>query len=134
MIELRVHHLYNFTKAIISIQYRRRYINDSYSLEQSRAIQSLLQSAVDLEDVKIVLGIDDVCRACPYALPEPNENCEFPDSIWVAKEFMYKVQPNEIVTIGYLKQQYMFYQQVRRMSDWKKRIIESRKSVGGGVN
>ncbi len=121
MIELRVHHLYCFTKALISERYRRQYIRDSYSERQQQIVKQLLTSITDSTPIRIVTGIDKICRSC-----NPDENCRFPDSIWEAKEFMYKIQPNEIVTAGYLKKQYRLFQEVRTNSDWKRRIIESR--------
>lgn len=125
MIEIRVHHLQDFAKALAHAGFRRYYVNDSYSFEQKEAVRALLGSG-DLERVRIVTGLDDICRACPYTKPVPDESCLFPDSIWAAKEFMHVVEPDEVVSVGYLRKQYAFYESVRRRQDWKRFIKESR--------
>lgn len=134
MIELRVHHLFDFTKAVISENYRREYLGALYSEEQSEKIRIILQSITDATEVKIVTGIDDICRTCPNAEPIPDENCVFPDSIWDAKKIMYKVQPNEVITIGNLRKQYLLYQKMRNRPNWKKIVRESRISSSCGIN
>ena len=127
MIRIRAHHLEAFVHSLVSDTHKNLYIRNSYSEDQSNAVKAILQD-YDAEDVQIVLGIDDICKACPYYNPTPDQECLFDDSIWDAKEFMYKIMPGEIVTKGYLKQQYLLYMKAKNRDDWKKIIIGSRKN------
>jgi hypothetical protein len=125
MIRIRVKHLYDFTRALASERYRRSYVLECYSEKHSKDVSNLLKNTSDPSEIMLVLGPDDICRSCPLH-EEMGDNCEFPDSAWNAKEFMYKVSPNEVVTAAYLKRQLRLYQNVRRRDDWKKIIIQSR--------
>lgn len=125
MTEIRVHHLYNFTRALVSERYRNRFIRECYSGEQSKKVARLLKNVQDSTRIKIVTCLDDICRLCPSDV-RSKDNCEFPDSVWSAKEFMHKIAPNEVVTAAYLIRQFQLYQRVRRKTNWKKSISASR--------
>ena len=136
MIKLRVHHIFDFVQALISEDYKKKYLNPKdqangcYTKKMSEGLEKMLDSVKKNTKVRIVLEKDDICKLCDYKkTPKWNESCSFEDSVWDCKELLAKVTPGEIVTIEYLKNQYSLYQKYKDSENhnWKKIIYQSRK-------
>jgi hypothetical protein len=137
IVDIRVHHIYDFTRALISKKFRENvYLaledQGGYCSTQGEAqkVRELLQSISDDTLVRIVLGPDDLCACCERekdAIWE--EACSWNDSVWDCKEMLGKVEPDEIVSVSYLKNQYHLYQRCKDKSNWKKIIAESRRQA-----
>ena len=132
MIEIRVHHLFDFARALVDLRFREReYLaltekgGQSYTSHKSQKLRELFESLTDTTPLKIILGLDYICEGCnDYS--EERKECAFPDSLWDCKELFGKIIPVEVVKVEHLKSQYQLWKKLDRLDDchgYKKQII-----------
>jgi hypothetical protein len=130
-IQLRVHHIYDFIRALEDKKFREKsYLavrngngEMCYTEEEARKLGYLLNSVRDSTIVEVVRGRDDICRICGLDEEEKERPaCRNLDSLRRCKELIGVAVEGETASIRHLKTQYKLFSKSFRVrkSRWRK--------------
>jgi hypothetical protein len=132
-IQLRVHHIYDFIRALEDKNFREKsYLavgigngngEMCYTKEEARKLGYLLNSVRDSMIVEVVRGRDDLCRICGLSEEEKERPaCMDLDSLRRCRELIGTAVEGETASIRHLKTQYRLFSKSFkvRKSRWRK--------------
>jgi len=130
---LRMHHIYDFVKALMSDDFRekqylrvdKKFGGDTekgfcYSKEEVGYMRDLLSSVSDDTVVNIIRGMDEICQICTSeSKSEKASICLNIDPLRNCYKLLGYANLERRVTIGFLKERYLIYNKFGSIKKWK---------------